>query len=214
MRYTITNANNDIVRNILSPVYANALLQVGTGETLHEGHYPANEYTYDGQDFAEISEKPVLSLVNQEPNAVLWRLIKELKLNGINVPLHAERLTSKQQAKKLIDMAAGRARFRLVSDGVYVDQEYLIAEQDVDAWIAAGSDEDNPPIALDEDWLTERNITAAVAAAELKTMASAWKSKLMDIRRLRLLGKAKIDNATSANFKSVAQTYIEYLNAL
>ncbi|KFC51714.1 hypothetical protein DK37_02445 [Halomonas sp. SUBG004] len=50
------------------------------------------------------------------------------------------------QLGKHIDTAAGNARAAFVSPGSYIDQEYLLAKQEAQAWLDNGKDANAIPL--------------------------------------------------------------------
>lgn len=126
------------------------------------------------------------------------------------VPADARR----KAAKDSIDLAAGKARDAFVSPGQYVAEEYRLAKQQVDEWIAAGKPANDVPPAV-EVWAQARGWTAEQAAQDILDTEAAWMSALSAIREARLLGKAAVDAAPDeADFDIVAAPYIAQLEAI
>ena len=212
IHYTITQGT-EIVGVIEAGKREYAELQINTGQVLHDGRYPPREYTYDLTEFTQKQEIASLPLINRGAREIIVQALNQLSRQGFGIPFDTSTIKSKSHAKKLIDQAAGRARFRLVSEGVFIDQEYIIAEQQIAKWRLDGSNASELPECLSQAWLTASNQTAEQAATDLETMAQAWKSTLMQIRALRLTGKAAVNAATN-EYKAVALGYIEQLDAI
>lgn len=126
--------------------------------------------------------------------------------------LDAER--RRQDARDAIDLAAGKARNAFVSPGDYVAEEYRLAKQDADAWVAAGKPSDAVPDSI-AVWAQARGWTAEQAAQDIIDTEAAWMDALAAIRQARLLGKAAVDAAADdADFDAVAGPYIAQLAAI
>lgn len=117
-------------------------------------------------------------------------------------------------AKRAIDTAAGSARARYVSAGQLVEEEYRLALQQTQAWRDAGSPAGQVPAAI-QDWADAAGITAEQAATSIEQTAAAWESVLLQIRQVRLAGKAAVDAAGDADdFAAIAQPFIDQLGAM
>jgi hypothetical protein len=117
-------------------------------------------------------------------------------------------------AKRAVDQAAGNARARYVSPGQLVEEEYRLALQQTQAWRDAGSPADQVPAAI-QDWADAAGITAEQAATSIEQTAAAWESVLLQIRQVRLAGKAAVDAAGDADdFAAIAQPFIDQLDAM
>lgn len=120
----------------------------------------------------------------------------------------------RQAARDAIDAAAGQARLAFVSVGWGVEEEYRLAKQQTDAWIAAGRPADDVPPAI-AVWAQARGWTAEQAAQDIIGTEAAWMDALAAIRQARLLGKAAVDAAADdADFDAVAGPYIAQLEAI
>lgn len=118
------------------------------------------------------------------------------------------------RAKRLIDDAAGNARARYVSAGQLVEEEYRLALQQTQAWRDAGSPADQVPPAI-QAWADAAGITAEQAATSIEQTTAAWESVLLQIRQIRLAGKAAVDAAGDADdFAAIAQPFIAQLDAM
>lgn len=130
----------------------------------------------------------------------------------LNPPIPAD--VRRKAAKDSIDLAAGKARDAFVSPGQYVAEEYRLAKQDADAWVAAGKPSDAVPDSI-AVWAQARGWTPEQAAQDILDTEAAWMSALSAIRQARLLGKAAVDAAPDdADFDAVAAPYIAQLEAI
>lgn len=123
----------------------------------------------------------------------------------------------RDNAKTLIDTAAGNARQRFVSVGQLIDMEYKLAEQQTKEWRAAGSPAGDVPLAI-SDWAVAAGMTNEQAATDIEVTAESWALVLIAVRKIRLEGKAAIDAATDQgtadDMSNVAQPFIDQLDAL
>lgn len=118
------------------------------------------------------------------------------------------------QLKSNIDVAAGRARLRYVSTGQLVEEEYRLTLEQTKAWRSAGSPAESVPRAV-QDWADAAGITAEDSATQIEQAAVAMETALLDIRGIRLAGKAAIDAAADTDdFDAIAQPYIDQLVAV
>src|SRR5690606_31005299 len=130
----------------------------------------------------------------------------------LNPPIPAD--VRRKAAKDAIDAAAGDARRAFVSVGWGVEEEYRLAKQQTDEWVAAGKPADAVPPAV-EVWAQARGWTPEQAAQDILDTEAAWMSALAAIRQVRLLGKAAVDAADDdADFAVVAAPYIAQLEAI
>lgn len=208
MIYTITNTNNDIVR-VIDCHHSLIESQLSANETAHEGDYPLTHYTFDGSVFTEKVE-PITFPKVANKNALIMHVINDLERYGIYLDLTRETMASKRQVKELIDQAAGAARMRHVSNGLLVDQEYQQAKTQAIAYLADNSV--IPPMI--QTWSDVSGMTLADAAQNIIDTANQWETALNTIYDLRLRGKKAVDDATAENFKDVAQSYINQLDAI
>src|SRR5690606_7318866 len=126
------------------------------------------------------------------------------------IPVDARR----KAAKDAIDAAAGDARRAFVSVGWGVEEEYRLAKQQADEWVAAGKPANDVPPAV-AVWAQARGWTAEQAAQDILDTEAAWMSALSAIRQARLLGKAAVDAAPdNADFDAVARPFIAQLAAI
>ena len=211
MKITITdNTTNQIVKTMFCPEKWQAD-QVSEGQTIHKGHYPSNLYTYNGESFNLISGA---SIQVETDRALIIKLMRSMNAAGLKTEVHIPNFDTKLNCKNAVDQAAGRARMRLVSQGFLIELEYNEVAAQVKQWRENGSDPTLKPRAIDDEWVTEKGQTAEEAAQDVEAIKSIWDNALMDIRNLRLKGKAAIDNAPQANCMQVAQTYIDSLDAI
>lgn len=111
-----------------------------------------------------------------------------------------------------IDTAAGNARAAFVSPGSYIDQEYLLAKQEAQAWLDNGKDANAIPSSV-SDHMAMFEVSAEAAATEIVATAEAWETALREIRQLRLGGKAAVRQAeTIEAAEAAAKEAIEQLN--
>lgn len=111
-----------------------------------------------------------------------------------------------------IDTAAGNARAAFVSPGSYIDQEYLLAKQEAQAWLDNGKDANAIPSSV-SDHMAMFEVGAEAAATEIVATAEAWETALREIRQLRLGGKAAVRQAeTIEAAEAAAEEAIEQLN--
>lgn len=111
-----------------------------------------------------------------------------------------------------IDTAAGNARAAFVSPGSYIDQEYLLAKQEAQAWLDNGKDANAIPSSVN-DHMAMFEVNAEAAATEIVATAEAWETALREIRQLRLGGKAAVRQAeTIEAAEEAAKGAIEQLN--
>ena len=111
-----------------------------------------------------------------------------------------------------IDTAAGRARASFVSPGSYIDQEYLLAKTEAQAWLDGGKDQSAIPSSV-EDHMAMFDVGAEQAAQEIVETAAQWEQALTLIRRARLGGKAVVRAAETIEAKEqAAQDAIAALN--
>jgi len=145
-----------------------------------------------------------------------WSLISKTEMELLTNPLPFIN-TRRNNAKTAIDNAAGEARQRFVSNGSLIDMEYKLAQEQTQAWRAAGSPADDVPLAV-SDWAAAAGITDEQAAADIEATATAWENVLLAVRQIRLSGKAAIDAATDQgsadDMANIAQPYIDQLDAL
>jgi hypothetical protein len=119
---------------------------------------------------------------------------------------------TKEDAKKAIDLAAGKARFSNVSSGTLIGDEYQLTINQVTAWRNADSPINAVPLTI-QSWANATGLTAELAAQNIESTAAAYETTLANIRDIRLTGKAAVE-AETGDFVAVAKTYIDQLNAI
>lgn len=128
------------------------------------------------------------------------------------LPLSAVLAAAMSQLSDDIDTAAGNARAAFVSPGSYIDQEYLLAKQEAQAWLDNGKDANAIPSSV-SDHMAMFEVEAEAAATEIVATAEAWETALREIRQLRLGGKAAVRQAeTIEAAEAAAKEAIEQLN--
>ena len=188
------------------------------GATVLAGAFPKSQYKLVAGEPVELSEDEALAKIPQSRNP--WRrhaqwLTAELQQaghgSGANLPVNHDEWTQ-TDARQAIDLAAGRARARVVSPGVNVADEYRLTQQQVSAWRAAGSPLDAVPATL-QSWMDATGWDANTAATDIEQSAASMESALVAIRAQRLAGKAAVNAATSQIY-DVALPFITALDAL
>lgn len=119
----------------------------------------------------------------------------------------------RSRAMRNIDEEAGAARLRYVSAGQLIEEEYRQALIAVREWRTAGSPADVVPPEI-VSGAAYSGITNEAAAVEIEQTAVRWEDVLSAIRDLRLGGKAAVKLAADTEIESVAQGYIEQLDAM
>ena len=128
------------------------------------------------------------------------------------LPLSAVLPAAMAQLSDDIDTAAGNARAAFVSPGSYIDQEYLLAKQEAQAWLDNGKDANAIPSSV-SDHMAMFEVGAEAAAQEIVATAEAWETALREIRQLRLGGKAAVRQAETIEAAEVAaEGAIDQLN--
>ncbi|MGO2147510.1 hypothetical protein [Halomonas sp.] len=131
---------------------------------------------------------------------------------GSNLPAEVIQKALIVQLNRDIDTAAGDARAAFVSPGSYIDQEYLLAKHEAQAWLEGGKDETAIPSSV-SDHMAMFEVGAEASAQEIVATAEAWETALREIRQLRLGGKAAVRQAeTIEAAEAAAKKAIEQLN--
>lgn len=158
-----------------------------------------------------ILEAPGKDLVKPHWTGTVW---EEGATAAQVTDAEAERVANRRLAAKAdIDRAAGKARSRFISPGALVDQEYLAAENAAQSFKDAGYPSTDVPPEV-QAWADAAGMTATAAADDILATATAWRDALAQIRALRLQGKADVDAAADADIETVAQSYIDQLDAV
>ena len=130
--------------------------------------------------------------------------------DATSIPMNRLISAAQLQLYNLIDTAAGNARAAFVSPGSYIDQEYLLAKQEAQAWLDNGKDANAIPSSV-SDHMAMFEVGAEAAATEI--VATAEETALREIRQLRLGGKAAVRKAeTIEAAEAAAEEAIEQLN--
>lgn len=103
----------------------------------------------------------------------------------------------KEQLQKTLDFEAGKTRAKIVSEGSFVGEEYLLAHADAVKWTEAGSIESNVPETISV-WATSLNTSNALAAEDILQTRVLFNRLLTVIRTIRLLGKKAIADAVTS----------------
>lgn len=139
-----------------------------------------------------------------------WNIDTETK----ELPLTVVLTAAQKQLGQGVDKAAGSARASFVSPGSYIDQEYLLAKQEAQAWLDGGKDQNAIPSSV-QDHIDMFDVGAEAAAQEIVATAEQWEQALGLIRRARLGGKTAVRSAeTIEAAEQAAQTAIAELNAI
>ncbi len=132
--------------------------------------------------------------------------------DATSIPMSRLISAAQLQLYNLIDTAAGNARAAFVSPGSYIDQEYLLAKQEAQAWLDNGKDSNAIPSSV-SDHMAMFEVGAEAAATEIVATAEAWETALREIRQLRLGGKAAVRQAETVEAaEAAAKEAIERLN--
>ncbi|MFT7372064.1 MAG: hypothetical protein ACI9T9_000745 [Oleiphilaceae bacterium] len=212
MNYTIIS--NDKILRTLNCSVDNLSAQISLGEIAIEGTFDNRTHKVIEGALIELSETELQNLSEQHKivthsNRQLILLIME-QLNLAGQSINVDIIKTKDGAKKAIDLAAGRARARVVSPGVLTTEEYYQAKEQALYFIA------NPAQTVPsmiKTWSEASARTYLEAAEHILQNASDYEIILNATYDLRLKGKAAV-NAASEDFAVVAKTYIDYLDAL
>lgn len=142
------------------------------------------------------------------------RLVNFTKDDALShgVPMSVVLAAFKRGFESSVDSAAGKARSAFVSLGAYIDQEYLLAKQEAQAWLDGGKDQSAIPSSV-EDHIAMFDVGAEAAAQEIVATAAQWEQALGMIRRVRLGGKSDVRAAeTIEAAEAAAQDAIAALN--
>lgn len=213
MKITITEGN-EIKRTLeCHPNFAQD--QALDGEKAHVGEYLPELHTYDDstETFTTIegAEKPIMAL---ETPQLLNAALVDLKGSDAAMEMFYKDMRTKAEAKNLIDLAGNKHKKKVVSLGHLIISEYEIAARQVKEWRAQGSDPNNAPRSINDEWVTVKGITPEEAAQEIEYMESVWEEFQLDIRNLRQIGKILVDRASMDDYKDVARLYISKIEEL
>jgi hypothetical protein len=212
---TIVSVYDKIIDDVLvtaEEILSSELLE---GETFIQGTYPQDEYELS-EDNEPIQKQDIEPDRFRTPTAEqqINKMLIDARTSGLATQLSLPPMDewTKSDAKGAIDQAAGRARLRMASDGVFVDVEYVQAGDAVKVWRAAGSPADDIPEEL-QCWVDASGMTLENAALDIEANSAGFRTLIALIRRKRLIGKAAVD-AEPTNYIATAQTYIDQLDAL
>lgn len=136
----------------------------------------------------------------------------DISLNLLGIDKLELKAAFSKQVSSDIDTAAGAARAAFVSPGSYIDQEYLLAKEEAQAWLDNGKNANAIPSSV-SDHMVMFEVGAEAAATEIVATAEAWETALREIRQLRLGGKAAVRQAeTIEAAEAAAKEAIEQLN--
>lgn len=178
-------------------------------QTVHNGFYPKNRYDFDGANFTLKADAEELTTVDLSNSQLVKLILNQLKVAGVEIPLHFEMCATKEQAKRLIDQAADRAKQKHVSAGFLTVEEYHRALNQAKAFIA----DTNTPQPMITTWSDVSGMTPIDAADDIINTSDNWDAILNQTYDLRLRGKKAVDQA-SVNFKAIALGYIQQLDNL
>jgi hypothetical protein len=219
LRRVVVKADKNI-DDVIYTAYQQVLDEIVEGETWLTGAYSKDFYKLVEGQPVELTDTE-LSAPRIKPNkpgadTLVDILAADLKTAGIatvsTLPPNAE--WTKSDAKNAIDQAAGRARFRMASVGVFVDEEYTQTELAVQQWRLDGSPANGVPDEV-ACWAEAQTPpwTNEAAAQDIEYNALGFKYMIALIRRHRLIGKCAVD-AAQIDFAGVAQPFINYLNGI
>lgn len=175
-----------------------------------KGFYDSGFHKTIPSDAVELSDDQYRTLVDGQ--SFLNKI--EVENGVVSLVLKLTVSEQKEIAKTRIDVASGEARFRFVSAGNLVEEEYRLAKQQVLQWRKDGSPSESVPDSI-RSWAAVSGITDEDAAQSIEQTAIAWESVLMTVREIRLSGKAAIDSAAdNSDFNGIAQIYIDQLETV
>jgi len=215
----IVKLHDKTIDNELITATAQLTTELTEGETFVAGAYPKDLYKFVAGDPVELTEIEIETLqpsVKRPPPDyfvnVALNNIKDAGLATTAALPPDDQTWSKLDAKNAIDQAAGRARFRVVSQGTLIDQEYALLACRIKDWRTAGSPAGNVPAML-QNYATNTGQTAENAAQQIESQVTGFETFLETTHNLRHAGKAAVD-ATASDFCTAAQPYINALDAL
>lgn len=144
-------------------------------------------------------------------NSELKKLNKTIDNMGVKVAAIVEEDT-KENAKAMIDLAAGRARTRYISDGALINLEYNQISKQVIDWRNLGSPADNVPVMITVRAET-LSITVEDAAKSVEDASLNYENIINQTFSIRTIGKKAVDDAKK-NFIKVAEKYVKQLDDL
>lgn len=170
---------------------------------------------YDGAEIKEKAQADWQPMAAKPWSEVVSTLFKQLKFYGTALPAHNE-MSTKQDVKDMIDLSAGRARLRFVSDGVFTVDEYAQALKQAREYLEKcllifPLLPEIPPMVQTRIDVT--GLDREGAAQSIVDAAAAWETALNEIFDIRLKGKKAVDDANAGTFAAVGQACIDELNA-
>ncbi|WP_438863759.1 hypothetical protein [Neptunicella sp.] len=189
------------------------------GETFVAGAYPKDLFKFVDGEPEELTEQEAAALRPNikppAPDVLVDAALLDIKSAGLATmatlpPVDA--MWTAADAKNAIDQAAGRARFRVVSQGTLIDQEYALLACRIKDWRTAGSPSETVPVML-QNYATNTSQTNEAAAQQIEAQVTGFETFLETTHNLRHAGKAAIDNAET-DFCAAAAPYIAQLEGL
>lgn len=119
----------------------------------------------------------------------------------------------RKAAQVAIDSTAGVIRVQFVSAGQFIEQEYRLAQDEVAAWRAAGSDAEAAPDSV-KSGAVYAGVTVEQAAVEIEQSALIWTNALLQVRDLRLRGKRLVLECPPEAIATTMQNTINLLQEL
>lgn len=121
----------------------------------------------------------------------------------------------KNDAKKAIDRAAGRARAKYITAVPGQEATYLLKATEAETYISNGRPEDTTPYPLMTAEAQVRGISVSEMADLIITTKNAWVQLAAQVEVLRIDGKLQIDNATThEEVDTIRQITITQLSAI
>jgi hypothetical protein len=215
-----TIIKDDEIKRVISLPSDNIDSQLRDGETAIRGAYPEKYYKIVNGEPLMRSESETLEQIKKSkkhrinPNHNAIMLAKDLAVLGYSsqMSLPDTDQWTIDDAKYAIDLAAGKARFKLMSAGTLLNEEYQLTLNELNQWIDIGSPETDVPETL-QSWVDASGMSLQEAAQNIEDMNNLFTSSLKTIRRIRLAGKAKL-TPDSSDFHVLALATIQELENL
>ena len=123
------------------------------------------------------------------------------------------RLRSRDYAKAQIDSRAGSARARFIPNDLAIEQEYRLTFDQAQAYRNRGYTAPVPSTV--QSHAEAFGCSTQEAANDIIATSAKWFSAIESIRKQRLIGKARIDQAPDGgDYMAIAQPYIDKLDAI
>jgi hypothetical protein len=229
MKFTIVNdatneilrqehLDNDIVDRAVSldedvdAIKSDFLQQVvSDGETAYEGNFVATAYDFNGFDFVENIKFQYQPPVLREPTELLMMIVKQLDEAGHPLRLHVDKIVTRNDAYKLVNLAVSEALERYISAGKLTTMIYTHKEQAVKEWRAAGSVEADAP-ELVMSWYENASFDSIEDAAQnIEAQALQMITAIEMVERSRLSARKAILKATG-DFQTVIAPFLKELD--